>query len=56
MSKSHDLRVQVRGTGPDVQRAERVIRSALTAAGFRYVDPGTSSPHLRLVENKEDQR
>lgn len=55
MSTSHDLRVQVRGTGPDVERAERVIRSALTAAGFHHVSPkpGAERRHLHAVPDDE---
>jgi hypothetical protein len=47
--RRHDLQVQVRGARAEVERAERVIRSALTAAGFSDVEAEPKARHLRVV-------
>ncbi len=49
----HDLQVQVRGARAEVERAEWVIRSALTAAGFHDVEPEPEARHLRVVREGE---
>lgn len=51
--KRHDLSVQVRGARAEVERAERVIRSALTAAGFHDVESRPEGRHLRVIRDDE---
>ena len=51
MSRAHDLRVYVEGSAPDVERAERIIQAALTAAGLGHEAPDAPVRRqpLRLV-------
>ena len=51
MSRAHDLRVYVEGSAPDVERAERIIQAALTAAGLVHEAPDAPVRRqpLRLV-------
>lgn len=51
--KRHDLQVQVRGARAEVERAEKVIRSALAAAGFSNVETEPETRQLRIVRDDE---
>ncbi len=45
-----DLSVHVRGAREDVEKAERVIASALTAAGFIAATDEPRRPALRVID------